>query len=114
MGKIKTSKKQRKSTMTGQIKLKKKPKKFDSMKYLLDENLIAKAIWECLRDNDPEGVIEVLEAHLDARNKSKLSRDHEIPRTTFYHAIKSKNPTLATLAKIVHATIECEEGVSCC
>ena len=85
-------------------KLKKKPDEYDPMKDLQNEQLIAKAVWECLKDNDPDGVIEILEAHLRAKNKSKLAREHDLPRTTFYHAFKSKNPTLHTLAKLVHAT----------
>jgi len=86
------------------IKLKKKAREYDPMKDLLDEQLIAEAVWECLKDNDPEGVIEILEAHLRAKNKSKLAKEHDLPRTTLYHAFKSKNPTLHTLAKLVHAT----------
>ena len=70
----------------------------------LDEQLIAKAIWECLKENDPDGVIEILEAHLKVKNKSQLAKEHDLPRTTLYHAFKSKNPTLHTLAKLVHAT----------
>lgn len=101
-----TSIKQRKYTKSGSmIKLKKKPSEYDPMKDLLDEQLIAKAIWECLKDNDPDGVIEVLEAHLRAKNKSKLAREHDLPRTTFYHAFKNKNPTLHTLAKLVNAVV---------
>lgn len=86
------------------IKLKKKPREYNPMKDLLDDELIAKAVWECLKDNDPDGVIEILEAHLRAKNKSKLSRDNDLPRTTIYHMFKSKNPTLQTLAKLIHAT----------
>jgi probable addiction module antidote protein len=86
-------------------KLKKTPREYDPLKDLLDEQLIATAVWECLKDNDPDGVIEILEAHLRAKNKSKLAREHDLPRTTFYHAFKSKNPTLQTLAKLVHATV---------
>ena len=86
------------------IRLKKKLREYDPMKDLLDEQLIAKAVWECLKGNDPDGVIEILEAHLRAKNKSKISREHDLPRTTLYHAFKSKNPTLHTLAKLVHAT----------
>lgn len=87
------------------IKLKKMPREYDPLKDLLDEQRIATAVWECLKDNDPDGVIEILEAHLRAKNKSKLAREHDLPRTTFYHAFKSKNPTLQTLAKLVHATV---------
>lgn len=85
-------------------KLKKKAREYDPQKVLLDEKLIAKAIWECLKENDPDGVIEILEAHLHAKNKSKIARENDLPRTTLYHAFKSKNPTLHTLAKLVHAT----------
>ena len=85
-------------------KFKKKPREYDPMEELLDEQLIAKAIWECLKDNDPNGVIEILEAHLRAKNKSKIAREQALPRTTLYHAFRSKNPTLQTLAKLVHAT----------
>jgi probable addiction module antidote protein len=84
--------------------LKKKPREYDPLKELLNEKLIAKAVWECLKDNDPDGVIEILEAHLRAKNKSKLARDHDLSRTTLYHTFRSKNPTLHTLAKLVHAT----------
>lgn len=85
-------------------KPKKKAREYNPMKDLLDEQLIAKAFWECLKDNDSDGAIEILEAHLRAKNKSKLAREHELPRTTLYHVFKSKNPTLQTLAKLVHAT----------
>ena len=42
---------------------------------LLDENFIALAIWECLKNNDPEGVMEVIQAHLEAVNKSRAARE---------------------------------------
>ena len=84
-------------------KFKKQPREYDPMKYLLDEQLIATAVWECLKDGDSDGVIEILEAHLRAKNKSKLARENDIPRTTYYHAFKSRNPTLHTIAKLVHA-----------
>lgn len=82
---------------------KKKPILYDLKRDLLDEQLTAEAIWECLKDNDPEGVIEILETHFNAKNKSKLAKDANIPRTTIYHTFKSRNPTLQTLAKLIHA-----------
>ena len=85
------------------MKLKKKPREYDPMKDLLDEHLIAEAIWDCLKENDPEGVVEILESHFRVKNKSKLPREHGISRTTIYHAFRSKNPILQTVAKLVHA-----------
>lgn len=86
------------------MKFKKQPREYNPTKDLLNEQLIARAIWECLKENDPDGVIEILEAHLAARNKSQLAKELDLPRTTLYHAFKNKNPTLHTLAKLVHAT----------
>lgn len=112
MGKTKTSIMRKKSTKSGSMtksgpitKFKKKPHEYNPTKDLLNEELIAKAVWECLKENDPEGVIEILEAHFSAKNKSQIAQEHDLPRTTIYHAFKSKNPTLQTLAKLVHAAL---------
>lgn len=61
---------------------------------------------ECLQNNDPEGVIEVISIHLKALNQVKEATQPELPRSTVYHSLyKSKNPTIKTLAKLVHASI---------
>lgn len=78
-------------------------KAYDPTKALLDEDRIGRAIWECLKNEDTEGVIEVISIHLEALNKSEVIKDMQIPKTTFYHSLRSKNPTLKTLAKLVHA-----------
>ena len=69
---------------------------------LLDETFIAKAIWECLKNNDPEGVMKIIEAHLEAVNKVKASEYMDLPRSTMYNAFKGKNPTIKTLAKLIN------------
>lgn len=79
--------------------------KHDPFKALLDEKLIAQAFWEYLKKNDPEGAMEVLSAHLNALNKVHLAKEAEIPRSTLYHSLKSKNPTLKTVAKLIHCTL---------
>lgn len=75
---------------------------YDPTEELLDETFIAKAIWECLKNNDSEGVMEVIEAHLEAVNKVKASHNMDLPRSTMYNAFKSKNPTVKTLAKLIN------------
>jgi len=75
---------------------------YSPMKELLDEKLIAQAVWECLKDNDPEGVVEVICAHLRVVNKSKAAHNVNLPRSSMYNAIKGKNPTVKTLAKLVN------------
>lgn len=87
-----------------EIKLRKDAQIFDysPTQELLDETFIAKAVWECLKNNDPEGVMEVIEAHLEAINKVKASEHVQLPRSTMYNAFKGKNPTVKTLAKLVN------------
>ena len=78
---------------------------YDPTKALLDEDKIGRAIWECLKEGDYEGVIEIIEIHLEACNKAQLAKKAHLAKTTLYHSLKNKNPTLRTLAKIVHASM---------
>lgn len=79
--------------------------KHDPLRTLTDERIIAQAFWECLRDNDPEGAAEILAIHLNTLNKSHLAKKEEIPRSTLYYSLKNKNPTLKTVAKLVHCCV---------
>lgn len=71
--------------------------------YLSNPENIGRAIVECLENNDPEGVMEVIAIYLEATNKTKLSKDSELHRQTVYSALKHKNPTIKTLAKLMHS-----------
>jgi DNA-binding phage protein len=69
---------------------------------LLSEEFIAKSIWECLKNNDPEGIVEIIETHFELVNKHKASQKNNIPRSTLYNAFKGRNPTLKTLARLIN------------
>ena len=112
MGKTKTSIRRRASTKS--IQPKKAPRAikpgmgvdtYDPTEALLDEERIGRAIWECLKNGDSEGVIEVIQIHLGAYNKTQLAKAAHLPKTTLYHSLRSKNPTIKTLAKLVHACV---------
>lgn len=94
----------RSSKGTSKMKLKTQEglKRYSPTEQLLDEDFIAKAIWECLKDNDYEGVVEVVQAHMRAVNKTKAAKDNDLARSSMYNAFKGKNPTVKTLAKLVH------------
>lgn len=91
---------------TQKLRLKKGAKvtKHDPFKALLNEKLIAQAFWQCLKENDPEGAMEIINAHLNALNKVQFAKESEISRSTVYHSMKSKNPTLRTIAKLIHCS----------
>lgn len=74
----------------------------DPSKTLINQKLVAQAFWECLRDNDPEGAAEIIAIHVSALNKSQLAKEEGIPRSTIYHSLRNKNPTLKTIAKLIH------------
>jgi DNA-binding phage protein len=107
MDKIKTSKKRKKSSRSTlksskQLRIKKGAKitKFDPDKYL-SADFIGAAIMECLLNNDPEGIVELLTIYLEEHNKVELLKKAQISRSTVYQAFRHKNPTIKTLAKIV-------------
>ena len=106
MGKTKTSQKREKSSPR-KLKIKnwKGITKCNPEDTLLDENLVANAIFECLKENDTEALMEILDSYLSALNRSKFSRDKKIPRSTIYHSLKKRNPTIKTLARIVNAAV---------
>ncbi len=76
---------------------------------LLDIKLIGTAIVQCLIDNDPDGVVEIIEGHLSSLNKSRFLKNADVPRSTMYRILKQKNPTIKTLAKIMHAAHQDEK-----
>jgi len=77
---------------------------FSPTQELLDENFLGRAIIECLKDNDPEGVIDIISTYLETINKVQSAQRAQLSRSTLYHSLKGKNPTLRTLAKIMHAS----------
>ena len=70
-------------------------------KSLMNEKLVSEGILQCLKENDTEALIEIIEGYLSVLNRSKFSRESKVPRRTIYHTLKNRNPTIKTLAKIV-------------
>lgn len=74
------------------------------LEYLSNPENISKAFLECLLNNDPDGAMEMIEIHLEALNKAKLSRKTKLAKSTLYSSLKHRNPTIKTLAKIMYAS----------
>jgi len=55
-----------------------------------------------LKNGDSEGVIEVIQIHLEACNKTQLAKEAHLPKTTLYHSFRSKNPTILKLFQHVY------------
>jgi DNA-binding phage protein len=78
--------------------------KSNPIKELTNKQQVSLAIFECLLNNDPEGVMEMIEVYLEAVNKAKLRRETKLSKSTMYSALKHRNPTVKTLAKIMSAS----------
>jgi DNA-binding phage protein len=79
-------------------------KKSNPLKELTDPDQTAMAVFECLLNNDPEGAMEMIEIYLEALNKARLRKKTNLPKSTMYSALKHRNPTIKTLAKIMSAS----------
>jgi hypothetical protein len=47
----------------------------DPLEYLLDKDNMGRTILECLNNNDPDGVIEVIHLYLEAVNTFKMLKE---------------------------------------
>lgn len=78
-------------------------RKADPTAYILNSKNLGEAIADCLLNNDPEGVVEVIDIYLSALNKEKFRKRAKVGKSTYYSVLKGKNPTIRTLAKIVYS-----------
>jgi len=107
MAKVKTSKKQKNSSAGDfpivNLKPGVKTTSWHSSKEMADPKKVIGALFQSLVDGDTEAFKEILQAHLEARNISKLAKESGISRRTIYAALsKEGNPSLDTIARLVH------------
>lgn len=81
-----------------------KVKRFDPESKLRDRDFVAKALFEALSDGDEEAALEIIIAYVHAVKKTEIAKHEEMATSTVYHALsKNGNPTLKTVAKVLHA-----------
>ncbi len=82
-----------------------KLEKHDPSAFFNDFDKVGGALLESLVDNDTDSFIEILDAYLRA-NKSVIAKRAKISRSTVQSALsKNGNPTLKTIARIVHEAV---------
>lgn len=73
--------------------------------FFKDLDQVGAALLESLIANDTEAFIEILDAYLKI-NRAKVARKTKMSRSTVQQALSRKsNPTLRTIAKIVHESV---------
>lgn len=81
-----------------------KVRKVSSANRLKDQELVFRAFWQCLVEQDIESFKEVLRGHLDAVNKEQFAKKSKTSRRTLHRILSpEENPTLKNISSIVHA-----------
>lgn len=84
------------------LKKGKRVKSHDPEKSLKNLDKVGVALLESLIANDTEAFIDILDGYLHI-NRSKVAKNAHMARSTVQQALSGKgNPTLKTIAKIVH------------
>ena len=81
-----------------------KTKRFNPETKLTDRAFIATALFEALSDGDEEAALEIINAYVKAVKKAEISKNEQMATSTVYNALSPNgNPTLRTVAKMLHA-----------
>ena len=76
----------------------------NSAKKLRDPELIFRALWQCLIEQDLDSFKDILRSHLDATNKQTLSKKANTSRRTLHRILSQEgNPTLKSISKVLAA-----------
>ena len=66
---------------------------------------VAEALLQSLEENDADAFLEILDAYLKV-NRTRIAKEANLSRTTVQNALSKKgNPTIRTIAKIVHRAV---------
>lgn len=106
MRKKKTSKKHGfclKNMPDFELKISQGLKSISATTRLKNKKFIARALWQCLIDNDVNAFKEILRSHFEVLNKEQISKQAGIPRRTLFRMLSPEgNPTLENVSKIIH------------
>ncbi len=74
-------------------------------RFFKDFDKVGTALLESLIQNDTEAFIEILDAYLQV-NRVQVAKKAKMSRSTIQQALSKKgNPTLKTIARIVHESV---------
>lgn len=79
-------------------------RKVSSASRLKDEELVFRAFWQCLVEQDIESFKEILGSHLEAVNKESFAKKSRTSRRTLHRILSPEgNPTLKNISSVIHA-----------
>lgn len=73
--------------------------------FFKDPSKVALALFQALIENDTKAFIDILDAYLDV-NRTVVAKKSLLARSTIQQAFSGGNPTLKTIAKIIHTAVD--------
>ena len=81
-----------------------KVQKVNSTSRLKNQELVFKAFWQCLIEQDIESLKDILKSHLEAVNKEEFAKKSKTSKRTLHRILSPEgNPTLKNLSSVLHA-----------
>lgn len=78
---------------------------FRPEEFFKNKRKVAEALLQCLIENDTESYMEILDSYLRV-NRTQVAKSAELSRSTVSSAFSKRgNPTLKTIAQIVHESV---------
>ena len=71
---------------------------------LKDQELVFRAFWQCLVEQDIESFKDILRGHLEALNKEAFAKQSKTSRRTLHRILSPEgNPTLKNISSVLSA-----------
>jgi len=107
MAKAKTSKKPAKFSLDEmpRVARKKAGERWSPTRELAHREKTARALFQCVVENDMESFFEIFEAHVEARGLSESLKGIKVPRSTYYSAKATKDPKVSTLSRLMRSVL---------
>lgn len=71
---------------------------------LRDQELVFRAFWQCLVEQDIESFKDILRGHLEAVNKEAFAKKSKTSRRTLHRILSPEgNPTLKNISSVLNA-----------
>ena len=94
-----------KSMHTKKEKKTQRLKDHDSSLFFKNHAKVAEALLQSLEENDSAAFLEIINTYIYV-NRTRVATETGLSRTTVQNALSSKgNPTIKTIAKIVHQSV---------
>lgn len=79
-------------------------RRINSATRLRDEELVFRAFWQCLVEQDIQSFKDVLRGHLEAVNKEQFAKISKTSKRRLHRLLSPKgNPTLKNISNVIHA-----------